>query len=638
MCGLAGLWVRGGQMPAPALTATAEAMAATLWRRGPDSADCWSDSEAGIALAHRRLAVVDLSAAGAQPMHSACGRYVLTYNGEIYNHAALRRELESEGARDWRGHSDTEVLLALIVRHGLAAALGRCVGAFALALWDRQERRLLLARDRLGEKPLYYGWSEGRVLFASELKALQAVPGFSPRIDPGALALFLRSNCIGAPHSIFARVHKVRPGHVVTLDLSAEGAGDSRAYWSLEEVIARPTATMDAGEAEGALEALLLDAVGQQVLADVPVGAFLSGGIDSSLVTALMCRVSAERVRTFTIGFDSAGFDEAPHARAVAAHLGTDHTEIYLDAAQVRDEIPALADVYDEPFADSSQLPTLLVSRLARQHVTVALSGDAGDELFCGYNRYQVSPAMWNAMRAMPAPLRRMLAGAIAAVPPRQWDRLGPVPQFGAKLNKVAGMLRGDLSLRSIYRASSEEWLGGVPLLAGPDTGSLVDGMAPLRDSAEEAMMQWDMAGYLTDDILAKVDRAAMASSLEVRVPLLDHRVVELAWSLPLALKKRDGRGKWLLRRILARHVPDALIDRPKAGFAVPVGAWLRGELRDWAEDLLAPTALTASAPLDVAAIRRRWDQHLAGSHDWTGSLWGVLMFQAWARRWGAAC
>ncbi len=648
MCGIAGLWVRAGAMPTPALSAAAEAMAATLWRRGPDSAGGWSDPQAGIALAHRRLAVVDLSEAGAQPMHSMCGRYVLSFNGEIYNHADLRRELDARAAHQWRGHSDTETLLALIAAEGLDKALERCVGAFALALWDRRDGVLRLARDRLGEKPLYYGWSAGLLLFASELKALRAVPGFANPVDPGVLGLYLRSNCVGAPWSILRDVYKVRPGHVVTLDAAAlaraGGQGESRAFWSLAEVAARAALDIDADEAEARLEALLLDAVGQQVLADVPVGAFLSGGIDSSLITALMARVSSDRIKTFTIGFDHAGFDEAPHARAVAAHLGTDHTELYLGADQVRSEIPMLPEVYDEPFADSSQLPTLLVSRLARQSVTVALSGDAGDELFCGYNRYLVSQRTWQALRAVPTPLRGALAGGLGALSPQQWDRLGRmapgggVPMLGAKLGKLARMLRGPLDTRAIYRESSEEWSGALPLLDGRALASGVDQMVPVRTTSEEAMMQWDMTGYLTDDILVKVDRASMASSLEVRVPLLDHRVVELAWSLPLALKKRDGRGKWLLRRILSRHVPDALIDRPKAGFAVPVGAWLRHDLRDWAEDLLAPAALTASAPFDVAAIRTRWAQHCAGSHDWTGSLWGVLMYQAWARRWGASC
>jgi asparagine synthase (glutamine-hydrolysing) len=644
MCGIAGLWVRSADASARDLPAIAEAMASRLHRRGPDGAGCWSDPEAGIALAHRRLAVVDLTAAGAQPMESACGRFVISFNGEIYNHVRLRQELEAEQAMPWRGHSDTETLLELIVRRGLEGALQRCIGAFALALWDRRERRLLLARDRLGEKPLYYGWSEGRLLFASELKAMQAVPGFANPVDPDALALYLRANCIPAPWSILQGIHKVRPGTIVALGAADRAAVDGAPYWSLDEVIARPTGDLAPSEAVDRLEALLLDAVGQQVLADVPVGAFLSGGIDSSLITTLMAHASRERIRTFTIGFAEAGFDEAPHARAVARHLGSEHTELYLDASQIRAEIPQLPDIYDEPFADSSQLPTLLVSRLARQQVTVALSGDAGDELFCGYNRYLVSRRSWQALAAIPPGLRHLLAAAGSVVPPAAWDRLGrlpglpQVPMLGSKAAKVMTMLRGDLGVRAIYRASSEEWYGALPLLASRQPQSRVDLTEPARSSAEEAMMQWDMAGYLTDDILTKVDRAAMANSLEVRVPLLDHRVVEFAWGLPLSLKKRGRQGKWLLRQVLSRHVPDELIDRPKSGFAVPVGAWLRGELRDWAEDLLSADELARDGLLDPAPIRQRWAQHLAGSHDWTGSLWGILMYRAWARRWSAAC
>jgi asparagine synthase (glutamine-hydrolysing) len=646
MCGVAGLWSHPGQLTEAELIRRAEGMAATLTRRGPDGAGACGDAEAGIALAHRRLAVVDLTAAGAQPMHSACGRYTLVFNGEIYNHADLRRGLEARGVGGWRGHSDTETLLALIAADGLEAALGQCIGAFAIALWDRRARGLQLARDRMGEKPLYYGWSgpagaERALLFASEIKAFHTVPGFAARIDPAAMALYLRSNTVPAPHSILRDVFKVRPGHIVTLDGGAlrggTGQGASAPYWTLADVIARPLADISQTEAEAQLEALLLDSVGLQVLADVPVGAFLSGGIDSSLVTALMTRVSAGRVKTFTIGFDQAGFDEAPYARAVAAHLGTDHTELYLGPEAVRAEIPALAEIYDEPFADSSQLPTLLVSRLARREVTVALSGDAGDELFCGYNRYLVPQRGYAAMRAIPTGLRQIAAAGITAVPPAAWDRLGPVPMLGVKLAKVARMLRGPLDTRAIYRASSEEWGEGLPLTSITPCASPVDLTPALRHSPEEAMMQWDMTGYLIDDILVKVDRAAMASSLEVRVPLLDHRLIAFAWSLPLGFKKAGGRGKVLLRKVLSRHVPDTLIDRPKAGFAVPVGAWLRGELRDWAEDLLSPEALAAAAPFDPVPIRARWQQHRAGTHDWTGSLWGVLMFQAWARRWGAA-
>lgn len=645
MCGVAGLWAGPDRIADAELLRRAEAMAATLIQRGPDGSGCWSDPEAGLALAHRRLAVVDLTDAGAQPMNSVCGRYVLSFNGEIYNHSELRRGLEQRGIGGWRGHSDTETLLALIAADGLAAALVACVGAFAIALWDRRERCLQLARDRLGEKPLYYGWcgpvGARALLFASEMKAFHAAPGFEARIDPAALTLYLRSNTVPSPYSILRDVFKVRPGHIVTFDENSlragGGASDTRRYWDLAQIIAKPLTPIDEHEAEAQLEHLLLGSVRQQILADVPVGAFLSGGVDSSLITALMARISASRVRTFTIGFEHAGFDEAPYARAVAQHLGTDHTELYLGPAAVRAEIPALADIYDEPFADSSQLPTLLVSRLARRDVAVALSGDAGDELFCGYNRYLVPERGYAAMRALPPTLRKLAAAGILAVPPTLWDRIGQVPMAGTKLAKVARMLRGPLDTRTIYRASSEEWGEGLPLVRAELVASPVDLTPAVRHTPEEAMMQWDMTGYLTDDILVKVDRASMASSLEVRVPMLDHRLVEFAWSLPLDLKKRDGRGKWLLRKVLSRHVPDALIDRPKAGFAVPVGAWLRSDLREWAQDLLSEQALRVAAPFDPTPIRRRWQQHCAGTHDWTGSLWGVLMFQAWARRWGAS-
>jgi asparagine synthase (glutamine-hydrolysing) len=657
MCGIAGLWARDAVPPE-----AASAMADALSHRGPDSSGVWTDPQAGIALAHRRLAIIDLSAAGAQPMHSACGRYVIVFNGEIYNHAVLRARLDSESPRQWDGHSDTETLLELISRKGLEEALAQCVGAFAIALWDRRERKLSLARDRMGEKPLYYGWQGGRVLFGSELKALRAAPGFAASIDPRALSLYLRHNQVPAPWSILKGIFKVPVGSVVTLAADALGAAPDepptphathrgvmcRPFWSLAEVISRPPEGAEgAGDEEAAVDrlgAVLDEAVRLQMVADVPVGAFLSGGIDSSLITALMCRASPMRVKTFTIGFEQAGFDEAPFAAAVARHLGTEHIELYVSAAQVLEQIPSLPDIYDEPFADSSQLPTLLVSRLARQSVTVALSGDAGDELFCGYNRYLVPRAAWDRLGALPAPLRNTMAAAIGLLPPALWDRLGRLPalpqvsMLGAKAGKVAQMLSGRLGVRDIYRASSEEWYGALPLVGSPMPASPVDEIVPARSSAEEQMMQWDMAGYLTDDILVKVDRASMASSLEVRVPLLDHRVIEAAWSMPLAFKKHGRVGKRPLRRLLSRYVPDSLIERPKAGFAVPVGTWLRTELRDWAEDLLSVQSIAASAQLDAVDIRRHWAQHLAGSHDWTGSLWGVLMLQAWHRRWSSPC
>ncbi|WP_230772519.1 asparagine synthase (glutamine-hydrolyzing) [Sphingomonas sp. Leaf4] len=640
MCGLAGIWTGGGDQ-----TVVARAMADTIAHRGPDDAGAWADPAAGIALSHCRLAILDLSPAGHQPMASPCGRHVLVFNGEIYNHLDLRPMLGGE----WRGTSDTETLVRAIARWGLAATLEQAHGMFALALWDRQTRTLSLARDRMGEKPLYYGWNDGRLVFASELKALRAVPGFANPVAPAALARYLRHNCVPAPLSILERVFKVEPASIVTIDdhgraaapssppvVGASGHGGITAtrYWSLDAVVGRDTDDLSPDEAVDRLHDELRHVIARQMIADTPLGAFLSGGIDSSTIVALMAERSPRPVQSFTIGFGDPAYDEAPHARAVARHLGTNHHELHVTAAEVRDVIPALPAIYDEPFADSSQLPTVLLSRLTRGSVTVALSGDGGDELFCGYNRYLVSRRTWETLAAVPRPLRHVAARAIRALPPARWDRIGgagprKVPMLGAKLGKMAGMLGGALGPADIHRASSEEWLDGVPLRNPvPRTD---DAWPMLRATPEEQMMQRDLTRYLPDDILTKVDRASMAASLEVRVPLLDHRIVELAWATPLSLKKRAGQGKWLLRQVLYRHVPRELIERPKAGFAVPIGAWLRSDLRDWAEDLLSPVSLTADCLLDPVPIRARWAQHLAGTHDWTASLWGILIYRAWA-------
>ncbi len=655
MCGIAGIWTRGAFDPS-----AAGAMADALAHRGPDDAGIWEDRDAGIALAHRRLAIIDLSSAGHQPMSSACGRYVCSFNGEIYNHLVLRHELESTSVIAWRGHSDTETLLEAIARWGLADTLKRAAGMFALALWDRQARRLSLARDRIGEKPLYYGWDGDRLVFASELKALRAVPGSAHAVDPDVLGLYFRTNYVPAPWSILGGIYKVEPGAIVTIDAGALGAppavapraeGDGakgvecRRYWSLDAVVAAGAdESMDAAAAIAGLEARLAEAIREQVVADVPVGAFLSGGVDSSTIVALMRNLTDAHVRTFTIGFDQAGYDEAPHARAVARHLGTEHDELYVTPEDVRAVIAELPRIYDEPFADSSQIPTILLSRMTRRSVTVALSGDAGDELFCGYNRYLVPRHAWHAAAAIPAPLRHAIGRGIGAIPPTAWDRLArlpvipAIPMLGAKAHKAGRMLQGSLAVIDIYRASSEEWQEGIPVVTGGRLRSGLDDAPAGRGTAEERMMQWDMMSYLPDDILTKVDRATMASGLEARVPFLDHRVVEQAWRTPLRYKKRDGQGKWLLRQILYRYVPRELIERPKAGFAIPIGAWLRGPLRDWAEALLSEAALGQDPLLDRVAIRRRWLQHLAGSHDWTGSLWGVLMYRAWAIEWAAPC
>ena len=650
MCGIAGYWsANGGAVDASPL-------ADALTHRGPDDSGAWADESAGIALSHRRLAIIDLSPAGHQPMTSPDGRFVTVFNGEIYNHLDLRRELEAEQSINWRGHSDTETLVHGIARWGLDATLQRSVGMFALALWDRQERTLSLARDRLGEKPLFYGWSKAGLVFGSELKALRGAPGFDNPVDPDVLSLYLRFNYVPAPWSILRHIYKVEPGVIVTLDgsaLAAPPAGPPtaagapaggvacRRYWSLDAVVAAGAdEAMTEGEALGALEARLTDAVRLQTVADVPVGAFLSGGVDSSAIVALMRNVTSAEVKTFTIGFAETGFDEAPHARAVAEHLGTDHHEMYVDAEHVRAVIPELPRIYDEPFADSSQIPTVLLSRLTRRSVTVALSGDAGDELFCGYNRYLVSRRYWDAAARIPAPIRAGIGKALTRVPPGAWNRLASLPvvpaisQLGDKVHKVGRMLQTPVGVDDIYRTSSEEWFGRLPLASSTRLPAGIDTPPALRDSAEERMMHWDMMSYLPNDILTKVDRAAMAASLETRVPLLDHRVVEQAWRTPLAFKARNGQGKWALRQILYRYVPKTLIERPKAGFAIPIGAWLRGPLRDWAESLLSPQALGEQPTLDAAAIRGRWAEHLAGTHDRTASLWGVLMFQAWAREW----
>ncbi len=652
MCGIAGLW------STPDQPVDAKPMADALLHRGPDDGGAWSDEASGIALAHRRLAIIDLSPAGAQPMASPDGRYMTVYNGEIYNHLDLRAELETTGSIAWRGHSDTETLVHGIARWGLEETLKRTVGMFAIAVWDRQDRTLSLARDRMGEKPLFYGWGKAGLIFGSELKALREAPGFDNEVDPDVLSLYLRFNYVPAPWSILRGIFKLEPGVIATFDRSAldtrpnapPTAGGTqfrgvtcRQYWSLDAVVAQGAdAKMSEAEALSGLESRLSEAVRQQAIADVPVGAFLSGGVDSSAIVALMRNVTDADVKTFTIGFAETGFDEAPHARAVAQHLGTDHHEMYVDAEDVRGVIPDLARIYDEPFADSSQIPTVLLSRLTRRSVTVALSGDAGDELFCGYNRYLVSRGTWDSAARIPAPLRGGIGKALTSVSPYSWDRLARLPlvpnisMLGDKVHKLGRMLQTPLATADIYRASSEEWSGRLPLTSSRRLATGIDSPVTLRDTAQEQMMHWDMQSYLPNDILTKVDRAAMSASLETRVPLLDHRVVEQAWRTPLQFKMRDGQGKWALRQILYRYVPKALIERPKAGFAIPIGTWLRGPLRDWAEGLLSEASLAEQPALDAAAIRNIWAQHLAGTHDRTASLWGVLMFQAWSREWSA--
>jgi asparagine synthase (glutamine-hydrolysing) len=638
MCGLTGFLGRSALEHRDAVNGVLKHMAQAIASRGPDGFGAWADPEAGIALAHRRLAIVDLTPAGAQPMVAAAGRYVLAFNGEIYNHLKLRAELDGVV---WRGHSDTETLLAGFEAWGVEATLQRAIGMFAFALWDREQRALTLGRDRLGEKPLYYGWQGQGVkavfLFGSEVSALRRHPAFTAPINRDALALYMRYNCIGGEHSIYQGIHKLLPGHLLTL---AAGQTEPRvwAWWSAAEVAERGVTHPFAGtpaQAVDELEALLSSAVGQQMVADVPLGAFLSGGVDSSTVVALMQAQSSRPVKTFSIGFHEAGYNEAEHAKAVAQHLGTEHTELYVSAQQALDVIPKLPSLYAEPFADSSQIPTYLVSQLARQHVTVSLSGDAGDELFCGYNRYQMTARLWGKLERVPKPLRRAAAAAITAVPPARWDSLSrflPVARLGDKLHKGAALL-GCQSAADLYLGMVSHWsepndlvLGGrePPIVLTSQTPAL----AGLNDV--ERMMALDMLSYLPDDILAKVDRAAMGVSLETRVPMLDHRVVEFAWSLPLSTKLRGGVTKWPLREVLYRHVPRSLIERPKMGFGVPIDQWLRGPLRDWAETLLSESRLRQEGYFNPVPIRQKWIEHLSGQRNWQYHLWDVLMFQAW--------
>jgi asparagine synthase (glutamine-hydrolysing) len=626
-------------------------MGDAIAHRGPDDRGIWMETESGAGLVHQRLSIVDLSPAGHQPMVSASSRYVIAFNGEIYNHLELRGELEQihpsakKGLCEWRGHSDTESLLAGIEAWGLEATLKKSIGMFAIALWDKQKQTLTLARDRIGEKPLYYGWQgtgdEQTFLFGSELKTLKAHPAFNADIDRGSLCLLLRHNYIPAPYSIYQGIAKLEPGCLLSVSL-AQPEPKIWKYWDAVEVARAGVAEAFSGtpeQAVDALEILAKDAVRLQMMADVPLGAFLSGGIDSSTVVALMQAQSSRPVKTFTIGFNEAGYNEAVHAKAVAAHLGTEHTELYVTPQQAMEVIPKLPSLYCEPFADSSQIPTFLVSQLAKHHVTVSLSGDAGDELFCGYNRYQMTNTLWQKLSFVPAPLRALAAKGITALSPAEWDSLaGIIPgagrhaNLGDKLHKGAGVL--------VSATVDELYLGIVSHLSNP-ADWVIDGLEPpthltgLRPAMEglnavERMMALDTISYLPDDILVKVDRAGMGVSLEGRVPFLDHRIVEFAWSLPLEYKLREGQTKWPLRQVLYRHVPRELIDRPKMGFGVPLHDWLRGALRDWAEDLLSEERLQREGYFHPAPIRQMWAEHLSGRRNWMARLWSVLMFQAW--------
>ncbi|MBP4046236.1 asparagine synthase (glutamine-hydrolyzing) [Chromobacterium violaceum] len=626
-----------------------KSMADAIAHRGPDDDGFWKDTDTGIALAHRRLAIVDLSPAGHQPMMCSSGRYVIAFNGEIYNHVELRNKLKTSGhVLNWRGHSDTETLLAGFDTWGVRSTIEQSIGMFAIAVWDRQERKLLLIRDRLGEKPVYYGWqSNGHsacFLFGSELKALKKHPAFNAEIDRNALSLLMRHNYVPTPHSIYKGIYKLEPGSILSISL-AERDPVVIPYWSLVDKAKTGHDAPYQGTVSQAiddLEKLLMSAVKQQMAADVPLGAFLSGGIDSSTVVALMQAQSDRPVKTFTIGFNEEGYNEAVHAKAVAKHLGTEHTELYITPKEALDVVPMLPSMYCEPFSDSSQVPTYLVSKLAKKHVTVSLSGDAGDELFSGYTRYTLTKNLWNKIAWMPSGLRDISAGLIRSASPDAWNKFGhtarsiipanlKLSNFGDKIHKGADVI-GAKSINDLYLGLVSHWRNEGVVLGAQDLPTFLKGNSPDLGKLDDIqkMMALDAITYLPDDILVKVDRAAMSVSLEGRVPFLDHRVVEFAWRLPMSLKQRDGVGKWALRQVLYRHVPKELIERPKMGFGVPIEQWLRGPLKEWAEDLLSESRLKSDGYFDHKLVRQKWSEHLSGARNWQYHLWDVLMFQAW--------
>ena len=653
MCGIAGIIDQSQGEFAPTL----QKMVASIRYRGPDDCGIWADRSRGVGLGHARLSILDLSPDGHQPMASRGGRYILSYNGEVYNFAELRSELGRLGVT-FRGHSDTEVLLAAFETWGIEKSLQRFVGMFAFALWDRECGLLSLGRDRLGIKPLYYGWVGQAFVFGSELKVFEQVPKFSRSVDRNSLAAFMRYAYVPEPWSIYEGVYKLPAGCLLSipLDQTSTRTGFSPEpdnvnapcrplrYWSAKSIIETGVNHPFEGTEQEAVEQLdrmLREAIGLRMIADVPLGAFLSGGVDSSVVVSLMQAQSTKPVKTFTIGFREADYNEAIYAAAVAKHLGTEHTELYVTPAEAMAVIPRLPEMYDEPFADSSQIPTYLVSQLARRHVTVALSGDGGDELFAGYNRYFWGRRLWKQASRIPRFLRRGLARGILAISPEMFDqisqRLKPLmpvlPSFGDRLHKLAGILAMN-DPEAMYLGLVSLWRDPIQIVKGAQ-----EFLTTLTDHHRWAkvneftlhMMALDLVTYLPDDLLTKVDRASMSVSLEARVPLIDHRVVEFAWRIPLSMKiQREGEGKWLLRRVLDKYVPRALIDRPKMGFGVPIDHWLRGPLRDWAEELLDEQRLRREGFLHPAPIRRKWAEHLSGRRNWQYPIWNVLMFQAW--------
>lgn len=636
MCGIAG-FLGFTHLNQPAQTL--ERMTATLQHRGPDAQGLWLDAKAQIALGHRRLAIIDLSTAGQQPMSSACGRYICVFNGEIYNHQTLRKELERSGCTPhWRGHSDTETLLACFAHWGIEASLQKTVGMFAIALWDQHEHTLTLMRDRMGEKPLYYGWIGTQFGFASELKALGQLPAFKAELDRNVLASYLQSAYVTSPASIYQGIYKLEAGCLLELKLQQlpQKQARSKVWWSsLETALNSQQALItDQQEALSSLEQQLQQAVQLQAQADVPLGAFLSGGIDSSLIVSLMQAQHSQAIRTFTVAFEQTGFNEAQHARAVAEHLGTAHTEFTVGAQDALDVIPLLPQLYDEPFADTSQIPSFIISRCARQHVTVALSGDAGDELFGGYRSYLFAQKIWSKLAWLPPKLRQSLTQVLLKIPATTLNKLllQPDEQLGTQLHKLAQSVQASESVYDLFPRLSQHWQHPESLAIGatqPEIPWSLNQLAPQFKDPEMAMMIFDTLNILPDNMLCKVDRAAMGASLETRVPFLDHRVVELAWRLPLQFKINQGQGKWLVRQLLYKYVPAQIVNRPKQGFNVPLASWLRGELRDWAETLLDAKRMQEQGYLQTAVVQQAWQQFLKGAAN-QQRLWCILMFQAW--------
>lgn len=646
MCGIVGFIDSMTQSSNETLMATAGRMASAIAHRGPDHQEVWSDQSQGISLGHRRLSIIDLSPEGHQPMHSHCGRYVIVFNGEIYNFRAICTELEGSGFK-FRGHSDTEVMLAAISEWGIEKSLEQFNGMFAFALWDRKENRLFLARDRFGEKPLYYGWVGKSFVFGSELKALVAHPGFRGQVDRGSLALFMQYNNVPAPYSIYEGIFKLPPACLLQVEPKLPQVKlDPKPFWSaqaaVEEGIRNPFATSEK-DVLAELEKLLKESTQLRMIADVPLGTFLSGGVDSSLITALMQNQSTSPIKTFTIGFDDSAYDEAEHAKAVARHLGTSHTELYVTPQDAMNVIPALPVMYDEPFGDSSQIPTFLVSKLARQYVTVSLSGDGGDELFGGYNRYLAGAAIWNKVSWLPLGVRRLIGSGITGLSPRTWDGVfegfkrvlprGTVPVMaGYKMHKLADAMKASGS-EQMYQKLASFWEHPEEVVRDANCPRTIvtDAKRWMKTgSFIEKMMFLDAVTYMPNDILTKVDRAAMAVSLESRIPLLDHRIFEFAWKMPMEMKIRNGVGKWALRQILYKYVPPKLIERPKVGFGLPLDRWMRGPLREWCESLLNERSLEQGGFFNAKPIRDMWLEHLSGKRDWQYHLWNVLMFQAW--------